>query len=227
MKNLEEKIDPHLMEIAIQRVMKMLAVHYGEQSEFILHDYEHGPERTVIAIENNGLTGRKIGDPSSNLGFELLRYDGKSEINDCYGYNVYFKNGRVFRSSTMYLKDENNKMVGAFCINTDITPLIGVRSFINSLTPEEDEPLKVDEFFPRDVSEILDTLISNYNEELHGRDPRKLSTAEKIDAVRYFDSKGAFLITKAGRSICEYLDISKGTLYSYLSRIREENKHDE
>ena len=45
-----------------------------------------------------------------------------------------------------------------------------------------------------------------------------------ISSVRYFDEKGAFLITKAGLTICEYLDISKGTLYSYLGKIREENR---
>ena len=146
----------------IKRIMKMLGAHYGESSEFILHDMRNGLESTVIAIENNGLTGRNVGDCSSNLGFGLLRYEGKSEINDSFGYHVYFKDGRVFRSSTMHFKDENGKTVGSFCINTDITPLMNMQNYIGTLAPSSENTEYVEEFFPHDVNELLDTLIENH-----------------------------------------------------------------
>ncbi len=206
----------------IKRMMKMLGAHYGVSSEFILHDMRNGLESTVIAIENNSLTGRNVGDCSSNLGFGLLRFEGKSEINDSYGYNVYFKDGRVFRSSTMYFKDDNGKMVGSFCINTDITPLMNMQGYIETLTPCADNPPQVEEFFPHDVNELLDTLIDNHAKK-SGKDAGAMTKEEKLDAIRYFDSHGAFLISKAGPKICKYLGISKGTLYSYLSMVREED----
>lgn len=207
----------------IKRIMKMLGVHYGVSSEFILHDMRNGLESTVIAIENNELTGRNVGDCSSNLGFGLLRYEGKSEINDSYGYHVYFKDGRVFRSSTMYFKDENGKMVGSFCINTDVTPLVNMQGYIGTLVPGSDNAEQVEEFFPHDVNELLDTLIENYTKK-EGKDGGTMTKEEKMEAIRYFDSHGAFLISKSGPKICKYLGISKGTLYSYLSMVREKEE---
>lgn len=209
----------------IKRIMKMLGAHYGESSEFILHDMRNGLESTVIAIENNGLTGRNVGDCSSNLGFGLLRYEGKSEINDSFGYHVYFKDGRVFRSSTMHFKDENGKTVGSFCINTDITPLMNMQNYIGTLAPSSENTEYVEEFFPHDVNELLDTLIENHAKKA-GKRGQDMSKEEKLDAIRYFDSHGAFLISKAGPKICKYLAISKGTLYSYLSMVREEEDVD-
>lgn len=209
-----------VMEETIKRIMKMLGVHFGVNSEFILHDMRSGLESTVVAIENNGLTGRNIGDCSSNLGLELLRYEGKSEINDSYGYHIYFKGGKVFRASTMFFKDQNGKIIGSFCINTDITPLIGMQSYIDNFAPKEKVPQQVDEFFPRNVSEMLDTLIERYKEKVQ-KSPEEMTKEEKLDAVRYFDSKGAFLITRANSKLCKYLGISKGTLYSYLAIVRE------
>lgn len=203
----------------IKQLMKMLAAHFGSSSEFSLHDLRNGIDNTIVAIENNHLTGRNIGDCGSNLGLEVLRCEGKSQVKDSYGYRVFFKNGTVFRSSTMYFRDDTGKIVGSFCINTDITHLLGAKNYLDDLL-NSTESNTVEEFFPHDVSELLDTLIENYTQNLN-KDPSTLSKEEKMDAIRFFDSKGAFLVTKAGPKICKYLNISKGTLYSYLAAIRE------
>ena len=137
---------------------------------------------------------------------EVLRCEGKSQVKDSYGYRVFFKNGTVFRSSTMYFRDDTGKIVGSFCINTDITHLLGAKNDLDDLL-NSTESNTVEEFFPHDVSELLDTLIEN--------------CTNMADLFRY-SIKGAFLVTKAGPKICKYLNISKGTLYSYLAAIREE-----
>ena len=80
----------------IKQLMKMLAAHFGSSSEFSLHDLRNGIDNTIVAIENNHLTGRNIGDCGSNLGLEVLRCEGKSQVKDSYGYRVFFKNGTVF-----------------------------------------------------------------------------------------------------------------------------------
>lgn len=209
----------------IKHIMKMLGTHFGLTSEFVLHDLTNGIESTVIAIENNALTGRNVGDCGSNLGLELLRYEGKSEIHDSYGYNVFFKDGRVFRSSTTFFRDKGGKIIGSFCINTDVTQLIGMKSYIDALIPcGESQNLVIDEFFPHNINELLDTLIDNFDKHL-GKDSASMSKEDKLNAVKYFDSKGAFLVTKAGSKICKYLGISKGTLYSYLDAVREEDSN--
>lgn len=209
----------------MQRLMKMLSVQFGIHSEFILHDLTNGLESTVVAIENNTLTGRKVGDCSSSLGLELFRFEGKSETEDSYGYNVFFEDGRVYRSSTMYFKDEKGKINGAFCINTDITPLLSAGQYYKSILPGKDgDDKQVDEFFPHNINELMDTLIENCHKRI-GKEAKDMTKEDKIEAVRYLDSKGAFLVSKSGVRVCKYLNISKGTLYSYLDSVREEEPH--
>ena len=48
---------------------------------------------------------------------------------------------------------------------------------------------------------------------------------DKIKMVEFLDSKGTFLINKAGDRICEYLDISKFTLYNYLNLLKKQMSH--
>ena len=45
---------------------------------------------------------------------------------------------------------------------------------------------------------------------------------EKMKFLKYLDSKGAFLISKSSEKVCEFLGISKYTLYNYLETVRSE-----
>jgi len=47
-----------------------------------------------------------------------------------------------------------------------------------------------------------------------------MSREDKIRFIHYLDEKGAFLITKSGERIQDYLGISKYTLYKYLDMSR-------
>jgi predicted transcriptional regulator YheO len=55
-----------------------------------------------------------------------------------------------------------------------------------------------------------------------GKPVSYMTRDDKIRVVKYLDQKGAFLITKSGNRICQFLDISKFTLYSYLDEVHSE-----
>ena len=57
--------------------------------------------------------------------------------------------------------------------------------------------------------------------------PEEMSKSEKVEFIRFLDEKGAFLITKSGERICELLEISKFTFYSYLEKSRNIGDPDE
>ena len=46
---------------------------------------------------------------------------------------------------------------------------------------------------------------------------------DKVIAVKYLDSKGAFLIKKSVEKVSEFYNISKFTLYNYLGEIKEQD----
>ena len=46
---------------------------------------------------------------------------------------------------------------------------------------------------------------------------------DKIQVVKQLNEAGAFLITKSGPKVCQFLGISKYTLYSYLDEIKSDD----
>ncbi|MDR3148373.1 MAG: helix-turn-helix transcriptional regulator, partial [Treponema sp.] len=77
----------------------------------------------------------------------------------------------------------------------------------------------VKEVFVNSVRELLDYLINEAAVQA-GKAVSKMKLADKLQFVRFLDQKGAFLITHSGDTVCEFLKISKYTLYRYLEIVR-------
>ena len=222
-----------------QKLLTMLQHQFGNRSEFILHDLTKDYNHTIVDIRNGHITNRKIGDCGSNLGLEVLR--GSVKDGDRYNYIVNTRDGKLLRSSTMYIYDDNGAVIGTLCINTDITetvhfeeylrqynpystsvptpaePADPVRSTTPATAPAQTEP----EFFATNVTELLDYFIAEATK-LIGKPVEQMQREDKIEFVRYLDSKGAFLITHSAEKVYEYLNISRFTLYNYLDLVRKD-----
>ncbi len=217
------------MRVMLESIMKLIAAQFGENCEVVLHDWSKEYSSTIVAIENGHVSGRKVGDAGSNLGLEVMRgtSDGSNQLN----YLTKTKDGRILRSSSLYLKDEAGRLVGALCINVDVTNYINMQKQLSNITmfpgvSPSSEDLS-DEFFTTDVKELLQYLIEEGTKQV-GKDPKEMTREDKKKFVSYLDQKGAFLITKSGPEICQYLGISKYTLYSYLNEINgEQEKREE
>ncbi|WP_246079408.1 helix-turn-helix transcriptional regulator [Paenibacillus piri] len=193
-----------------------IAAQFGDKCEVVLHDLTENYDSTIIAIKNNHITGRRIGDCGSNLGLEVLR--GTVKDGDRYNYITQTKDGKVLRSSSIYIKNSKGETIGAICINLDISDFIMAENTIKSITMRNTTD-QIDEVFVKDVNELLDFLLQECQNEI-GKPVTHMSKDEKIKALEYLDKKGAFLIKKAGDKVCKYFDISKFTLYNYLEDIR-------
>lgn len=196
----------------LEAIMKGIAKQFGANCEVVLHDHSKGLEKSIVAIENGHITGRKVGDPSTNIGFAIERNDGHGD--DQYGYISRLNNGKTVRSSSVYLKDDNGRVLGSLCINFDITNLVHAENTIKELAcPRTDEEIK--ENFVSNVGDILDSLIDDYLLST-GLVPEKMNKQDMIGLIGYLDKKGAFLIRNAAMKICRLLNISKYTLYAYI-----------
>ena len=205
----------------LQRLVEMLAAQFGKNSEIILHDLTKDYEHTIVAIENNWITGRKVGDGGTNLGLEVLR-NPPSANGDIYNYFTKTAEGRLLRSSTLYFRDDSGKVVGSLCINSDITQMTEMQKSLQEFTmvPKEAE---IEEVFANNVEDLVEFFIEE-SKKIVDKPSGDMTREEKMEVLRYLDSKGFFLITHAGAFACEYLDISKYTLYKYLGMIRAENE---
>ena len=201
-----------------ESLMKGLTAIFGTNCEVVLHDLTDSYESTVVMIENGHVTDRRVGDCGSNLGLEVLR--GTVRNGDKYGYFTNTRDGRVLRSSSVYIRDGEGKVIGCLCVNFDVSNLMVADKTIRSLI-SNGEGEKEEEFFVNDVNQLLDALLKKAMEEV-GKPVSYMTRDDKIRVVKYLDQKGAYLITKSGNRICQFLDISKFTLYSYLDEVHSE-----
>lgn len=216
MENIEDNLD------FLKPIIKGIAAQFGENCEVVLHDLTKGYDSTIVAIENGHVTGRKVGDPGSNLGLEVLR--GTVEDGDKYNYITHTKDGNVLRSTSIYFKNNENKVIGSLCINFDISEYLAAENSLRSITMHDlGQVQEVNETFASDVSELLDSLLQSCLKEI-GKPLSLMSKEDKIKGIEFLDKKGAFLVKKSGDKVCEFFDISKFTLYKILDQIRKPEK---
>lgn len=200
-----------------KRLARGLACQFGQNCEVVVHDLESKDiEHSIVAVENGHVSGRQIGDGPSHIVLEALQKDTR-KIQDRLAYLTKTRDGKILKSSTIYMRDRNGKATGIFSINHDITLLLAVKEDLAQFTSEsggaEPEPIS------RNVSDLLDELIAQ-SISLVGKPAAIMTKEEKIQAIKYLNDSGAFLITKSGPKVCEIFGISKYTLYSYLDEIK-------
>ena len=206
-----------------KRLAHALALQFGSGCEVVVHDLEAAdPSHSIVAIENGHVTGRKLGDGPSHVVLEAL-HAGDAQIEDRLAYLTRTADGKVLKSSTVFIRDERGRAVGIFALNFDITVLRAAQDTIGELIGTEPSESREPEPIVRSVADLLDDLIEQ-SVELVGTPVALMTKEEKVRAIRYLNDTGAFLITKSGPKVCKFFGISKYTLYNYLDEARSGEK---
>ncbi len=208
------------------RMAEMLAGQFGRDCEVVVHDLVSGdPAHSIVFIENGHVSGRRIGDGPSRAVLDTLANDPDS-LQDYAGRLTRAQDGRILKSSTMYLRDGDRKICCALCVNYDITGMLSADKAVGALIGPE---LRPGHGKPPpsagSVGELLDSLIEQ-SAAVSGKPVPLMKRADKIAAVRFLRDAGAFLVTGAGDRIAEHFGISKFTLYSYLDNHDKESGRD-
>lgn len=195
-----------------------LAEQFGPLCEVVLHDLKEKPyDQTIVAIKNGEITGRKVGDCGTNLGLQVLQ--GTDKEGNKYNYITQTKSGKILRSTSIYIKNSKGEVIGALCINFNITDLIMAEKTLNAITQHPGSSDRssppVTEVFTNDVNDLLNFLIQESIAHV-GKPPALMTKEDKIEGIKYLSQKGALLIKKSGDRIAKFYGISKYTLYSYL-----------
>ena len=199
----------------LKQIAKGIAAQFGSNCEVVVHELsEQSAYHSIVAIENGHVTGRKIGDGPSHVVLEQLgkpRDDTPDEL--CYLPRP--PGGKILKSSSMYIRDSEGKVVAIFCVNFDISALTMVEHAVHDLIDTRETERKEPERITLNVSDLLDDLIRQ-SDELVGKPVALMTKEDKIKAIHFLNSNGALLITKSGDKIAKHFGISKYTLYSYL-----------
>ena len=205
------------------RFAKAIAGQFGPNCEVVIHDLRgKNTDHSIIYIENGHVTGRTVGDGPSGIVLEALKEDASS-LEDRIAYLTRTSDGRVLRSTTVYIRDIDGNVIGIMGINYDISSLIALENSLHAFNSGNDLQNYEPEPIVTHVSDLLEDLLSR-SERLIGKPTALMNKDEKLRAIKFLDDSGAFLITKSGPKVCEYYGISTYTLYSYLDEIRSIEK---
>ncbi len=199
-----------------------IARQFGKDCEVCIHDLSvKDLEHTIIFIINGHVSGRKIGDGASKVVLETLDAIEEGDIIvDDLGYRTTTQDGRILKSSTVFLKDSTGKYRWVLGINYDVTALMNVDAALQSITTVESHDSNGDGQIPLNVNDLLDNLI-NQSVKRIGKPPALMNKEEKIQAIQFLRDAGAFLITKSGDKVSNFYGISKFTLYSYIDQSKK------
>ena len=200
---------------ALRRIAKGIAAQFGSNCEVVVHEIsERSTSNSIVAIENAHVTGRQLGDGPSQVVLEQLgKGDKCPEDHLCYLTRT--PDGKLLKSTSVYIPSSDGKAGAVFGINFDISTLVMAEQALNSLTTtlssEEETPARI----THNVNDLLDDLIEQ-SDRLVGKPVALMTKEDKVRAIRFLNDHGALLITKSGDKIANHFGISKYTLYSYL-----------
>lgn len=205
--------DTQILDV-LKQLAKGVAKQFGNDCEVVVHSLaDNDIESSIACIENGHVTNRKLHDGPSRAVLEAMQLGGKT--GDHLAYLTKTKDGKILKSSTIFLRDESGKPNYVFSINYDITALTvaqnGISSMLDIEKPNEIEPERI----VQSVNELLDELIEKAMK-ISNKPVALMTKDDKVKAVQFLNSVGAFLITKSGDKVSKHFGISKYTLYSYI-----------
>lgn len=210
-------------------LVTLLGQALGPNCEVVLHDLTD-PNNAIIAIANGHISQRKVGGPTTDLALKVLK-DGLNEGKDFItNYHAQIKNNNLCRSSSFFIRDENNNITGVLCINQDITNFVVARRLLDDLIRCEEQP-QPPERTESDVVDIFENLHSSLDDVLtavidnvlneYEVPPDRMSLEEKVGAVKQLNDSGLFLLKGGVSELARRMHISEPTVYRYLNKIKE------
>ena len=204
-------MDAKLLEL-LEQIAKAIAAQFGSNCEVVLHELSgKSAYSSIVAIENGHVT---VGDGPSHVVLEQLGHEDDN-AEDQLGYLTRTKDGKILKSSSVYIRDETGKVTGILGINYDISMMQLFENSLHDFISADQQASREPERITLNVADLLDDLIRQADE-LVGKPVALMTKDDKVKAIRYLSNSGALLITKSGDKIAKHFGISKYTLYSYL-----------
>lgn len=203
----------------------------GPHCEVILHRVD-SIEDSVVAIRNGYISGRQIGCPLTDLAVELIEKKVYRERNAVINYLSRTSGGEKLRSSTFFIKDEQNRLIGMLCVNVvNSTDNLLVKNLTEKLVNilmnntsntnvnaliSEPVTEKIEESLSTSIETVVDSAIEKVIRE-YDMPVERMSIDEKISIVQKLNSNGIFKIKGSITKASSILQTSESTIYRYLS----------
>lgn len=190
----------------ISTIAQGLGEMFAPFTEVVVHDLRT-PNNSIIAIHNN-LSGRAIGDPTTELGLARIADDDYPSV--LANYANRFADGRTAKSTSIGIKDTRGHYVAALCLNVDVTLFRGIQGVLNQFCQTGADA--VETLDPANADAIRDR-IDRFAMTL-ATTPRLLKTDQRRALMQVLKEDGYLEVRRAMEIIAQHLGVSRATVYN-------------
>ena len=195
---------------------EIIAEMFAPYLEVVIHDLQ-APDHSIIAIFNNHVTGRKIGDGTSDIGYKKLSDKLPDKI---VNYNNQSPSGADLKSSSLTIRNRNDAIIGSMGLNYDLSSFANIKEFFEMFTKTivlDDLPDR-EQFFIWSVKDEIQQSLNKYIAylDLQGK---VLTRKDKLNVVAYMKKEGHINKKGAISILSKLLAITRPTLYKYIKEV--------
>lgn len=192
----------------LNRVAEGLAETFAPFCEVVLHDLRD-PKHAIFSIHNN-LSGRKVGDPATELGLARIADPEYPQV--IANYANQFADGRQAKSTSVGIKDSSGRYVAALCLNIDLTLFRSLQSVLQTFGSVEGSGPSRESLTPAGP-EAIRAVIDDFAARI-STTPRALKTEDRRALLQELKASGHLNIRKSMETIASHLGVSRATVYT-------------
>ena len=197
-----------------------LADFLGDNAEIALHDLSN-IEHSIVKIRNNHVSGRKVGDPATDLVMRQLQKSRSGASDYACNYFGSSRDGKTLRCASYFIRDGDARTVGVLCINLEIDQYLAARKFLDQFfAGPERAAVPIRENLGQSVDEMIESSLRAALKKRKSKTSR-LSQEDKISVIKHIDRDGIFLIKGAVAKVAKRLRISEPSVYRYLKLLSQ------
>jgi predicted transcriptional regulator YheO len=190
---------------------------FGPYCEVVVHDLTR-PGRSIVAISNGHVTGRKVGDPMPDGElFELAKQ--YPDQNAVIGWRGHTADGRSLRSTTVFLRNPDGHPYAALGINMDLSIVEKNHAQSTYLLRHSNYERK-EAITAGTVRDLLRQLLEDAAHET-GKAIAQFGREDRVRVALYLEERGAFVIRGSVRAAARILGVSRVAMYTYIEEARQ------
>ena len=203
--------------------------------EIVLHDVRT-PEAGIIAIANGDVSGRGIGSPMTDKALQMAAQGEYQRSNYLVNYAGRISNGKLVRSSTMFIKGSSGNLIGMLCINFDDSQYQDLAKRLSGLIHPKDYTVKESddktaqvsgshkagtndaEQFHSNPDDLIESIFQKATEK-YDVSLDRLTQDERVEIIRQLKENGLFQLKGAIPYVAEQLFCSTASVYRYIGKV--------
>jgi len=194
---------------------------FGDSCEVVLHSVD-GEKKSIIAIRNNIITKRKLGDEATELGKKILL--NMKENKYIFNTQLEEKLKKKIKISSYYIFNSQQDIIGIMCIIFDVTFHVEARNMLDNFLGINNRGIS--QINHTDISEVLENenfSISKYSSNVIAEVIReteiqveRMTNEERQSVINKLDELEIFRIKGAISETANQLKISIASMYRLL-----------